>query len=100
MLARVGGGGEGAGRPASRLGLEAVKLGPRLPRGYQVNLLPRSRDEGSTRFAAGRRAGGEEGEEGGGGEKEGRKEGERGNDRGVKPLQSKEARNCARLSSL
>lgn len=98
MLARVGGGGEGAGRPASRLGLEAVKA-----RGYRVVIKLTFYLEAAMRARRGLRpVDGQEGRRGRreGGEKEGRKEGERGNDRGVKPLQSKEARNCARLSSL
>lgn len=43
---------EGEGRPAG----PGKRLGPRLPRGYQVNLLPRSRDE-----VCGRSRGREEG---------------------------------------
>lgn len=69
-------------RAMVRLGLPAVR--PRLPRGYQVNLLPRSR--ASSRWGLRPT------------EKE-RRNGRRKSDRGVKPLQSKEARNCARLSS-
>lgn len=72
MLARVGGGGEGAGRPASRLGLEAVKA-----RGYRVVIKLTFYLEAAMRARRGLRpVDGQEGRRGrreGGRRKEGRK---------------------------
>lgn len=72
MLARVGGGGEGADRPASRLGLEAVKA-----RGYRVVIKLTFYLEAAMRARRGLRpVDGQEGRRGrreGGRRKEGRK---------------------------